>query len=99
MSARPTIFSDALKAGIGPFIQQRRMPFFSSTVVSVAVEAARRASAMALSRVMGSSLMVDQAFIAVESLERHRNESLSAAFLTCINRGPARRGGSRDGRA
>jgi hypothetical protein len=30
---------------------------------------------------MDLSLMVDQAFIAVESLKRHRNQSPSVAFL------------------
>jgi hypothetical protein len=52
VKARPTSRSLALKYGIGPCIQQRRMPFFRSTVVIVAVEAARSASAMALSSMM-----------------------------------------------
>src|SRR3712207_6955916 len=43
-----------------PFIQQRRMPFFSSTVVRVAVVVARSASAMVLSRVMEGSEKEDR---------------------------------------
>ncbi len=42
------------EAASGPRIQVRRMPFLRRTVVRVAVEVARSASAMALSRVMAS---------------------------------------------
>ena len=47
--------SGALNMGTGPCIQQRRIPFLRSTVVSVAVDVARSASAMALSRVMAQA--------------------------------------------
>ena len=55
VKARPTSRSGALNMGTGPCIQQRRMPFLRSTVVSVAVDVARSASAMALSRVMAQA--------------------------------------------
>ena len=52
VKAGPTTRSPALAKGFGPRIQVRRRPFFRSTVVSVAVEIARRASARAGVRVM-----------------------------------------------
>ena len=61
MKAGPTIrFPAALASGIGPRIQARRMPFFRSTVVIVAVEA--RWSAAEVSGVSGMECPVASRF-------------------------------------
>jgi hypothetical protein len=55
VKAGPTSRSPALKIGVGPCIQVRRMPFLRRIVVIVPVEVARKASARVLSRVIGGS--------------------------------------------
>ncbi len=44
VKAGPTMRSPRATSGFGPFIQQRRMPFFNSIVVIVAVVTLRRMS-------------------------------------------------------